>query len=72
MACRGLLDLQELAFDRPHSGHQAVKLGQEDLLVLLGFLDEVGRRAVANPAEGIGQLHVQEPHGALQVEKFLM
>jgi len=72
MACCGLLDLEKLAFDGTHASHQPVKLGQEELLVLLGFLDEVCRRPVTDPLKSIGQLHIQEAHGSLQVEELLM
>ena len=72
MACSGFVDLKELAFDRTHARHQAIEFAQKNFLVLLGFLDQGCGRTVTDPVKGIGQLHVQEPHGAFQVQEFLM
>jgi hypothetical protein len=72
MAGRGLLKLKQLTFDGPHSRHEAIELAQEKYLVLLGFLDQVGGRAVADPVKSVSQLHIQEPHGLFQIQKLLM
>jgi len=72
MAGRGLLKLEQLTFNGPHPGHQAIKLSQKESLVLLGLLDEISGRAMADPLKSVGQLHVQEPHGLLQIQKLLV
>lgn len=69
--CR-FLELQELPLDCAHSRHEAVEFAEEELFVLLGFLDLIGRRAVADPLQGIGELPVQKPHGSFQIQEFLM
>jgi hypothetical protein len=68
----GFLNLEKLAFDRAHSGHEAIKLDEEELFVLPRLFDEIGRGTVSNPMKSIGQLHVQEPHSLLQIHEFLM
>lgn len=72
MARGRLLQLEKLPFDRPHACHQTVELGKKKPLILLGSVNEFGRRAVANALEGVCQLHVQEAHGALQIDELLM
>ena len=66
------MDLKKLAFDRTHARHQAIKFAQKSSLVLPGFLDQGCGRTMPDPVKGIGQLHVQEPHGSFQVQEFLM
>lgn len=72
VAGRSLLNLKELALDRPHPRHQPVQLGEEAFFVLPGLLDEIGGGAVANSVQSISQLPVQKPHSLLQIQKLLV
>jgi hypothetical protein len=69
---RVLLDLQQLAFDCAHAGHQSIEFREELSFVLTGVLDEICRRSVANAMKGIGQLSVQKPHLMLQIQELLV
>lgn len=68
----GLLDLEKLAFDGAHPGHQAVELGKKEFLVLFGLLDEIGGGAVTDALDGICKLPIQKSHVLLQIQELLM
>jgi hypothetical protein len=72
MAGRALLDLEELPLDRAHPRHQPVQLGKQLPLIPPRLLDQIRRRTMADPMQGIGQLSVEKPHVMLQVQEFLV
>jgi hypothetical protein len=72
MACRVLLDLQQLAFDGAHAGHQTVEFGEKLPFVLTGDLDVICGRSVADAMKGISQLSVQKPHLMFKIQELLV
>jgi hypothetical protein len=67
-----LLDLQQLALDCAHAGHQPVEFGEELSFLLTGDLDETCGGSVADAMKGIGQLSVEKPHLMLQIQELLV
>ncbi len=68
----GLLDLEKLAFDGPHPGHQAVEFGKKKPLVLLRPFDKIRGGTVADALKGVRELSIQKPHMVLQIQEFLV
>ncbi len=68
----GFLNLEKLAFDGAHPGHQAIEFREKMLLVLLRLLDEIGGGAVTDALYGIRKLPIQKPHVLLQIQELLM
>ena len=67
-----LLNLEKLALDGTHPGHQAIEFCQKMPLVLLGLLNDIRRGTVANALQGVGELPIQKPHVVLQIQELLV
>jgi len=67
-----LLNLEKLALDGAHPGHQAIEFREKMPLVLLGLFDEIRGGAVADALKGVRKLSIQKPHMVLQIQELLV